>query len=444
MSLHRLSTQLPKEATRWWVALSGGVDSCVLLQQLAVFQKQLTGIELGAIHVHHGLSPNADQWASHCERICKELDIPLAIQRVSIEQQSRQGLEQLARQARWRALFEVAAPDDVIWLGHHQDDQVETLMLKLLRGSGVLGAGAMYGVSTQQSRYVLRPLLDLPKSQLIEIARQAKLGWVEDESNTNTEFARNFLRQNVFPVVETEWPGYRSALSRFAEHMQQSQRLLEQLAEQDWHQANRDGALSIAEICSLNIDRQSNLIRYWVSQRAHYLPNAKALQNFLEQLNQARTDSRVQLDWGTWRIQQSGDSVHLIEKQDTVAAEFRLLWDSYPEELVINAINNRLRVNELAADKDKVGVVGVRPPNSTEKVWVCSRVGGERCWPQGRSKTTQLKKVFQELSVPNWQRDRIPLVFYNDQLVAAVGLFYDRRFLSNDKSAITFELVTSE
>ncbi len=441
-ALHQLAMQLPTHATQWWVALSGGVDSCVLLQQLAEYQNQRPDVELAAIHVNHGLSPNADRWTEYCKLLCQKLGVALEVKRVAIEHQSRHGIEQLARQARWQALFDVAKPDDVIWLGHHQDDQVETLLLKLLRGAGVRGAAAMQGFSTQQSRYLLRPLLELPKQRLLDIARQSALQWVDDESNENTDFSRNYLRQDVLPLLESQWPGYRSALSRFTEHMQQTQRLLEQLAEQDWQQLNCDGAIVLSALQKLDADRQINVLRFWMSQRAHYLPNAKALQQLIEQIQKATSDMRIQLDWGQWRIQQSGDCLHLMESLAADTPEFHLSWQDFPNPLVIEPLQQQLFVRFVSANANDPSInSGVRPPKENEKIVVCSRMGGERCWPEGRNKSTQLKKIYQELSIPVWQRNRIPLVFYNDELVAAVGLFYDQRFVSNDQQAIQFELV---
>jgi tRNA(Ile)-lysidine synthase len=213
---------------------------------------------------------------------------------------------------------------------------------------------------------------------------------------------------------------------------------MQQLAELDWQRVGRDSAIVIAELRKLNPDRQVNLLRYWMQQQAHYLPNAKALQQLLSQLAEAKTDSRIRLDWGDWRVEQSAELLYFVPADDV--EPFQYHWQSFPAPLHLKPLALALQVQALSNESLKKGHLGVRPPNADEQVVVRSRRGGEKCWPDYRERATELKKVFQELNLPRWQRDRVPLVFYNDQLVAAVGLFCDRRFASKSTDAIVFEL----
>ncbi|MCC7135800.1 MAG: tRNA lysidine(34) synthetase TilS, partial [Nitrosomonas sp.] len=236
---------------RLTVALSGGVDSIVLLDMLARLSSVI-GFHLSAIHVNHGISRNADQWSHFCQGLCEAFAIPLSIFRVQIHKKNQQSLEAAARDARYQIFTRVDT--DYIVLAQHQDDQAETLLLQMLRGAGVKGLSAMPPVRllTGTSTKLLRPLLNVPRTALLYYAQAGNLSWVDDESNTNTDFDRNYLRHQVFPVIEARYPAYRKTLTRVCHHLGEAAQLLDELAQADGEQAIHHDTLSLEKLCSLN------------------------------------------------------------------------------------------------------------------------------------------------------------------------------------------------
>lgn len=419
----------------WWVAFSGGIDSSVLLHELSLLQAHFPNTQLAAIHIHHGISANADRWLKHCQHFCQQRHIVFQSISVTLPEVKRQGLEQRARQARWQAFAEQLNEQDCLWLGHHMDDQVETLMLNLFRGTGVKGAEAMKALSRKQHYWVARPFLNIDKQSLTQVAEFYDLSWVEDESNNDEHLSRNYLRHQVLPAIEKNWPEVKHPLSRFAQHMQQTSRLLDELAEQDYQQVKLHlevswfnefqsffDCLSLIELKSLSFDRLTNLLRYRMSLVAEYLPSSEKLTEFVRQIEVATVDSHVSLCWSGYRLQQSGECLFFITESDYQPIEFTKEWLRFPESLNLPELNLSLQANASNS--------GIRAPENDEQVVIRTRAGGERCWPEYRHKSTSLKKIFQELDVPQWLRNKWPLMFYNDQLVAAIGLFYCKPFVA--------------
>jgi tRNA(Ile)-lysidine synthase len=422
---------------RWWVAFSGGVDSSVLLHELSLLRPQFPGIELAAIYIHHGISDNADRWLQHCQHFCQQRNIVFQSISVELANTTRQGLEQRARQARWQAFAQLLDKQDCLWLGHHKDDQVETLMLNLFRGTGVKGAEAMKPLSRKQHYWIARPFLEHSKHSLKQAAEYYELSWVEDESNNDEQLSRNYLRHQVLPAIEKNWPEVKQPLSRFSQHMQQTSRLLDELAEQDYQQVKVSldpswsktfqtviDSLSLTKLKTLSSDRLVNLLRYRMSTVADYLPSSEKLNEFARQIETATTDGNASLSWSDFRLQQTGEQLFIVTESDFQPIECSKQWVQFPESLDVPELN--LRLEAKASDK------GIRAPTSDERVTIRTRVGGERCWPDYRNKSTSLKKIFQELDVPHWQRNKWPLVFYNNEMVGAVGLFYCKPFMAAD------------
>ncbi len=409
-------------SNHWWVAFSGGVDSTLLLYLLSDYARQFEHVELKAIHVHHGLQSRANDWANHCQTICDSLSVPLVIERVTVSDDTQLGLEQRARNARWQVFDHLLGDGDALWLGHHADDQSETLLLNLLRGCGVTGAQAIK-VKSQRNHYqLLRPLLSFSKLQLIEAATSMSLTWVDDPSNESIEFRRNFLRHEIFPRLESQWPGYRTSLNRFTSHMQQTHELLSEYAASDLERVSDGPSIHLPKLNRLSEARRANCLRFWILMQTHYTPGASQLNQLIAQLSSASPESKVSLTWGNWSIQQAGEHLVILPSVQLEAISFSHQWTDWPEPLNIPELSLRLTVNKTSKG-------GLRPPTEFEKVTVRCRNGGERCHPGFRRHSTSLKKVYQELGIPSWQRNRIPLVFYNEKLVAAVGVFIEQQFV---------------
>ena len=288
----RLHTQLTP-GRHVTVALSGGVDSVVLLHLLHRLQRE-RAIVLSAIHVNHQISPNAADWAGFCAALCAKLHVPLVVKTIRVPRRSQAGLEAAARTLRYRAFAELDT--DCLLLAHHLDDQAETVLLNLLRGAGVRGAAAMPEIRHQEDGTPLvRPLLDVPRAALVAYAKKHRLAWIEDESNLDETFTRNYLRHAVLPAIEQRFPAYRQTLTRAARHFAEADSLLDELAASDMASAVRDGKLKLALLQEYSPARAKNLMRAYFASQGMPALDAERLQEWLRQLIQARGDSRVEL-----------------------------------------------------------------------------------------------------------------------------------------------------
>jgi len=270
---------------RLCIALSGGRDSVALLSVAARL-----GLEgrLSALHVHHGLSPFAGAWEDHCRALCHDMRVPLTVRRVEVARHSGQGLEAAARQARYRVFAE--CPAEVLLLAHHLGDQAETLLFNLLRGSGVTGAAGMPVERHLGAIRLLRPWLQVPPEAIAGYAEREALRWIEDESNADTGFSRNFLRHEILPRLQGRFPAVLSALGSAAEHFSEADALLGELAAQDWLAADAGESLSMVAARRLSFERLANLLRWRLRRLGWQLPVSARLEEFVRQLQDARPD----------------------------------------------------------------------------------------------------------------------------------------------------------
>lgn len=278
-----LSRHLTPRA-RLRVALSGGVDSVVLLSVLAEIAPRFP-FELSALHVHHGLNPNADEWAEHCSVLCRKLSVPLEIVHVKVPRKSAEGLEAAARKARYAALTRPGV--EVLALAHHLDDQAETVLFQLLRGGEPRALAAMPEARMLGGIKLLRPLLGMTKSVLVAHARQHHLKWVVDDSNLDTSLSRNALRQDILPVLEKHFPDYRERLAGVARRMSEVAQLLGSLAGQD-RQAHTLDELNCAELKAMPETRARNLLAHFLREQGVTLPRPAQMREILRQLLEAR------------------------------------------------------------------------------------------------------------------------------------------------------------
>ncbi len=273
------------------VGLSGGCDSVVLLH-LAV--KLGLRDRLCAIHVHHGLSPNADRWMAFCEAYCRQLGVPLFCHFATVDRDNPLGLEAAARMARYR-VFETI-PSGALLLGHHRDDQAETVLFNLLRGAGVSGAAGMLPERPFGALRILRPMIATPRAAIEAYARAQELAWIEDESNADTGFSRNFLRHKVFPLLHGRFPAASRNLAKSAAHFAEADTLLGELAALDWARCASDTGLRVADLRLLSLPRLKNLLRWRLAQLGWRVPASTRLDEFCRQLRQAGPDRHPALD----------------------------------------------------------------------------------------------------------------------------------------------------
>lgn len=290
VTLHNFVAARCRPDERLVVGLSGGRDSVVLLHALVELG---LGSRLAAIHVHHGLSPKADAWADFCADLCQRLDVPLQEARVTVARDSGAGLEAAARQARYAAFAECGA--DCLLLAHHQGDQAETLFFNLLRGAGVAGAAGAAVERSHGALRVLRPLLDVPRAAIDAYAKAHELAWIEDESNADTDFSRNYLRHEVLPILEKRFPGASERLALSATHFAEADGLLAELAALDWATVAVGDVCPLVSLRRLSLPRLKNLLRYRLRQLGWGMPVASRLEEFARQLLEARPGRRPQL-----------------------------------------------------------------------------------------------------------------------------------------------------
>ena len=410
------------------LALSGGLDSIVLLHLLAEVRTTIP-VEFHAMHVHHGLSVNADVWAEFCSAQCQQLNVPLQIAHVYVAQNpdyknSEQGIEAEARQLRYNALFTYAvdgkAPDFVV-TAHHQDDQAETLLLQLFRGAGVKGLSSMAAVDS--ARRLLRPLLNVSRQSLHEYAVQHDIKWCNDESNDNTQYDRNFVRHEVMPVLDSRFQSVKTVLARTALHMAEASELLEVLAVQDAENMLSDNSLCLQALGELSAARTKNVLRWWFAQNKLTMPAAEHLNEIIEQLFSSRKDADLNIKLQHLYLRKYQQRAYLC--QDKMAAPFDMVWES-ESELILPSGGKLLFKSVLGA--------GLALKQGVTKLRITNRNGGERFKPDALRPTRTLKYLLQELNMPPWQRMYIPLIYWEDKLacVPGVGIAYGLQAQANE------------
>ncbi|WP_052380016.1 MULTISPECIES: tRNA lysidine(34) synthetase TilS [unclassified Pseudoalteromonas] len=397
------------------VALSGGVDSVVLLHLANTFQKDNPDISVSAIHVDHGLSNNAKDWQLFCAQLCEKLNIPLKTSQVEVNKKTRQSLEAVAREQRYLALFELSDASSVILLGQHQDDQVETFLLQLKRGSGLAGLSAMASLSTQQGRYLLRPLLNISRAQIESFATDFAIKHINDESNDNKSFDRNYLRHDIVPQLNERFRGFNSCVSRSVELLQQQQSLIDEISQSDLDQAYNvsqakgDRALPVCFLSSLSFARQANLVRFWLGKHNLLMPSKVILEQILNQAANAKIDAKINIALGNHSIQRFRNELYIV-------AEYEPILDVYDCDSDTILLGNG---NSLAKYQGK----GIRDIKPDEKLSVRFSNLKVRIKPSNKPGSNTVKHWLKDAKVPPWQRAAVPQIYYNDTLVQVVGYF---------------------
>ena len=383
------------------LAFSGGLDSTILLHMLAKLRAYLP-FQLSAMHVHHGLSANADAWADFCEKTCRELNIPLQIQKVIIDKKSGLGVEATARNARYAALNQ--ADFDFICLAQHQNDQAETLLLQLARGAGVKGLAGMAAVDLQ--RRLLRPLLNVGRAALEAYAKQNQLSWIEDESNDDTHFDRNFMRHEVLPPLQKRYPAIAQTLSRSAENLAEASELLDDLARMDAGNSAQKHEVCLDLFKNLNEARQANLMRWWLAQQQITMPSAQQLQQILQQFLQAKPNATIKIKVSESQYLRGFQGSAYVVQECVKAAPMNVLWQGEAE--IVLPDRSRLIFSQKAGE-------GLALPQGN-KLRIKNRQGGERFRPELGRPSRTLKYVLQTSAMPPWQREQLPLIFMDETL----------------------------
>ncbi len=405
----QLAPRLPA-GSKLLLGLSGGMDSVVLLHVLNSLAPEL-GFTLSAMHVHHGISPNADAWAQFCSGLCACYDISLEIKHVDIAPlKEAHGIEASARKLRHAAFAESDIP--FVALAHHADDQAETLMLQLLRGAGLRGVSAMPFVREQASQLLLRPLLECSRTELLTYAQQHALEWIEDESNADDSYPRNFLRHRLFPVLEERFPAWRDTLGRSANHFAEAAEILDEVALAD---GAGEQLLAVEKLKALSLPRGKNLLRHFLHEQGAPMPQEAQLDDMLRQLHGARDNADVCVNFGEWQVRRYRGLIHVMRALPTVDPMLCLEWQGEPV-VHWSPLQRELHFTQA------VGQGISRERLSQGQVSLRLRNGGETLRPHLLAARRSMKNLLQEHGVPPWQRARLPLLYCGDELVCVVGV----------------------
>jgi tRNA(Ile)-lysidine synthase len=412
---------LVPEGSSILLGLSGGMDSVVLLHLLVLLAPRHSW-KLSALHVHHGISPHAGKWAEFCVRLCEQYAVPMQVERVDISPLRDMGTEAAARKLRHEVLMR--QPTDFVALAHHQGDQAETLLLQLLRGAGVKGAAAMPSLKHRKGAPdLLRPLLGISRVELLDYAEQNRLQWVDDESNADDSYPRNFLRHRVMPLLEERFPGCHATLARSARHFAEAGELLDELAMQDAQGAYDGVTLAVVRLTGLGLLRAKNLLYWFLRQRGALMPDHGRLEEMLRQLCMARNDAQICITWGEWEVRRYRGRVYVNYAWTEPMADLRITWNG-EEVLALPQLHGKLHFvrctgRGVAAEKMRSAPVAIR-----------LRHGEERLRPVAARPARSLQYLFQEAGIPPWLRARWPLLYIGEKLAAVPAIAVDCAYRS--------------
>lgn len=403
------------------VALSGGIDSVVLLDALVNYSKPMR-FSLSAVHVNHGISENASYWSEFCSQLCSTINVPISFTQLNVKGALGQSLEAAARDARYQVFNHLTA--DYVVLAQHKDDQAETLFLQLLRGAGVKGLAAMPVIRKQVSDtapQILRPLLQVSRREIENYANQNQLSWVEDESNENTRFNRNFLRHEIFPQLKKRYPSYKTTFSRTSRHLAEASGLLDELATLDKNNCSQADKLQIDRLAQLSLPRAKNLLRFIFSQQGVTLPSTVKLENLLHQLLSSRSDNKLKIPLDNLEIRCYQGAINIIPKKIAFHEKLLVTWRG-EEQLALKQLNGFINFEHTKDTGINLQKLSQHP------VTIRLRHGGEHFQPHSKRPRRSLKNMLYEAAIPPWERSTLPLLFSGKQLVWVPGIGIDCEF----------------
>lgn len=406
-------------ANKYYIGYSGGLDSHVLLHACAALHTQYPQrFQFAAIHIHHGLQASADAWVKHAQHSCAGLNLPLNVIYLNLKPVVGESVEAIARQARYQAFSSCLSPDEILLTAHHQDDQAETFLLNALRGSGGRGLAAMPTMRGLGLGKLGRPLLAFSRAQLEAYAALYQLLYIDDPTNAETQFDRNYLRHEILPRLQIRWPATKQTLSRAAAWQAEQQQILVQLLAQQLPQfaGSRPDTLSVRALNAVAALMQKALIRHWLQQLGFTLPAAKKLQSILTNVLAASSDAMPCVIWQSCELRRYGDDLYALQPLSQHDPKQVLVWEDWEQDLYLDSLGRGLSKSILASSL-KQGAKAQGLP-----ITVRFRQGGERLQrEQGYS--LELKHLFQTAGVPPWERERIPLVYVGDELRLVVGIY---------------------
>ena len=410
-SLSQRLARLPGDANRYAVAFSGGLDSTVLL----VAMTRLTPRpEVRALHIDHGLHADSGEWEAHCRTTAKALGVDYVSRQACVESRAGESLEALAREARYRALGELLTAGEVLLTAHHREDQLETLLLRLFRGSGVKGLRGIAEFDRFAEGFLARPMLQVSREEVLAAGEAWQLQWLEDPMNQDLRFDRNFLRAEILPRIKGRWPAAGRTVGRAARQMAEAQEILDGVAATDGASIEDPVRVRQSDLLVLPSPRRRNLLRHLVARVGLPMPDARQLNALLAGLAVQRADAETQVQWPGGEARMYRGVLYLFAPLGEGSG------DGYSGDISEST--------PWSGPEGSLRLVRGVPPGlpdtwAKEGLSVRFRAGGERFKPLRHTHSRPLKKWLQDAGVPPWLRGRIPLLYRDDELVAVGDLW---------------------
>jgi len=392
------------QSLRFIIAYSGGLDSHVLLHLMASCR-----FNCMAVYIDHGLQADSASWAEHCAEKCRQLTVPFKSIQVDARAARGESPEASARGARYQALAVEMQQGDILLTAQHQNDQSETLVLQMLRTAGPAGLSAMPVCKVFASGWHIRPLLNSSQAELEAYAELHQLNWIDDPSNQDLRFDRNFLRNTIFPLLEQRWPSIHSTLANVSRLQAEAALVMNDLATIDAQDVMQGNTLTIEALMQLPLERQRNLVRYWLQQLGLDIPTAKRMDEILGTVVTAAADKTPLVSWQQTEIRRFKGKIYAIKS--IVDFDPGEVFQLDPEQsLAVESLNKAVFFEPAAS--------GLSANIFSQPLSISFRRGGEKIKPAGRAHTMDLKKLMQEAAIPPWERSCLPLLYLDDKLIA--------------------------
>lgn len=426
LELERQKTAIERtcaSANRIYIGYSGGIDSHVLLHLCAVSNQKE---KVTAVYVNHGLQQQADSWAEHCSSCASQLGVSFRELTVNARHEKGESPEEAARNGRYQAFQSLLVENDVLLFAQHREDQMETVLLQLFRGAGLAGLSGMPEKMAFGEGVLLRPLLDASQQDIKRYALLHDLQWIEDPSNSLNDFDRNYLRNDIVPLIKQRWPAADKTISRSARHCAAAYQLISKQAEQCYSVVageNKD-ALSIPELQKLENDRKSLVIRKWLSQFNKKMPSELFVKQVIEEVVQAGIDRNPKITWQGHLIRRFNNQLLALPEIPDVDCSKKFIWSKNQTELHLDE-NGAIKI------VDSISGIAAKYWQQARQIQIRYRQGGESLYLPGRQGRHKLKNLFQEMSVPPWERAQIPLLYFDGSLAAVGEIWVAAEFYEN-------------
>ena len=420
------------DAETCWIAYSGGLDSLVLLHVLASIQDKIK-IKLVAVHVNHGLSNDADLWVKHCQDKCANYGIEIQTFSIDMSHKNDKGTEAYAREKRYEVLGNLMRSHDLLLTAHHMNDQVETILLQLMRGSGPDGLVGMPQAREFSKGILLRPLLDYSREEIHDYALSESLSWIEDESNKSNKYDRNFLRNKIIPGLLTRWPGALKTVQRAAKHQAEARCLINEISRNDLEMVceSEYRKLDISNFNNLSGIRKKHVLRAWIKKNKLETPSALIIENIIAEIIHANIDRNPCIQWKGGEIRRYREYLYIMKSLPAHDVEMSKPWNLQERLELTSGYLKAISGKGNGIKKDVL---------SNDTVEIRYRQGGEKIKLSGHRETHDLKKLFQEHGVPSWMRDRIPLIYYENKLIAVADLWIESKFAASE-SEVAWQII---